>query len=199
MKKIGGQIKHGLTGTPTYRVWEGMKQRCLNKNAPAYDNYGGRGIQICDRWLTFINFLNDMGKRPEGMTLDRINNNSNYEPSNCRWATRKEQGNNRRNSKLFTIEDETKTLAEWCQQYNISRNTVDKRLQKGLDIKTALTLKRMSRGGRIGNLKIDIFELKTALISAIELIEDVAAESAHSRFYRGKADELKVVNDKIEF
>jgi len=86
--------------TTEYSCWSAMKQRCLNQNNKFYYNYGGRGISVCDRWKdSFENFLADMGKRPKGKTLDRINNNENYEPSNCRWATRKEQSANRRNTK----------------------------------------------------------------------------------------------------
>lgn len=80
----------------TYRSWHSMRQRCENVNIPQYCDYGGRGITVCERWSSFEDFFADMGERPDGLTLDRINCNGNYEPGNCRWATPKQQTNNRR-------------------------------------------------------------------------------------------------------
>ena len=88
---------HGKSNTVEYLTWKRMRQRCYNPNTPRFKDWGGRGIKVCDRWLnSFENFLQDMGERPKGTSLDRINNDGNYEPNNCRWATSKEQRNNQR-------------------------------------------------------------------------------------------------------
>lgn len=97
-----GRYRHGMWGTSTYKTWQAMKQRCLNPNNIDWPSYGGRGITVCERWLDFKNFIADMGERPEGLTIERINNDGNYELSNCKWATYKEQNNNQRNSLKYS-------------------------------------------------------------------------------------------------
>lgn len=98
--KRGQRIKtHGLTGTTTYKIWTGIIQRCTNEKDTSFKDYGGRGIKVCNEWLKFENFLADMGIRPKGLQIDRINNEGNYEKGNCRWATSKENNNNTRRQK----------------------------------------------------------------------------------------------------
>jgi hypothetical protein len=107
---------HGKTKSKEYAIWQTMKNRCYNPNYEYYHRYGGRGITICDRWLnSFENFYSDMGEKPERYSLDRINNDGNYCPENCRWATQKEQCNNKSNNVFLTIRGKTMSIKEWCE------------------------------------------------------------------------------------
>ena len=112
-----------------YYSWASMKSRCLNKNYISYKDYGGRGITVCKKWLKFEDFYKDMGKRPEKMSLDRINNEKGYCKENCRWATMKQQSRNKRNNRLITFKGETKCLAEWAIKLKMEESTIRRRLR----------------------------------------------------------------------
>lgn len=124
---------HGLSKTRAYKVWKDMRSRCNNPKNAEYDNYGGRGIMVCDRWGNFEGFYGDMGDRPEGMTIDRIEPNGNYEPTNCRWATAIQQANNRRGTIWHTRNGETKPLSEWCVLLGVDHSKARYRKRHGLD------------------------------------------------------------------
>lgn len=127
---------HGLSYSITYRSWHSMKTRCLNKNAPDYHRYGGRGVLICKRWLdSFENFFADMGERKsKALSLDRINNKGNYEPGNCRWATSSQQNKNKDRPKgrvFMTIQGRTKSLVDWELETGIGYQLFTYRRKRG--------------------------------------------------------------------
>ena len=124
---------HGLSGTPEYYAWRHMKDRCFNPNNKDYLHYGGRGITVCDRWLNLDNFLADMGSRPTVKhSLDRIDNNGDYSPENCKWSTKAEQANNKRNNKpLITIDGKTLTIVQWEKKMGFGQGVIWHRLKDG--------------------------------------------------------------------
>jgi len=136
-----GQAKNGERGL-TYRTWSNIRRRCLNPNAHEYESYGGRGIRICDRWEDFAAFVEDMGERPsQRHSIDRIDPEGDYTPDNCRWATPKQQGRNRRNNRTLTYKGETLCLSEWSERIGISLNAIASRLDVcGYTVEEALTL-----------------------------------------------------------
>lgn len=136
---------HGQTNTKLFSVWQKMRYRCSCKNRKDYAYYGGRGIIVCDEWKNdfqaFYDWAMDNGYR-EGLTLDRIDNNGNYYPENCRWVTMKEQCNNRRSNNYITYNGKTQTLQQWAEEYGIARNKLSSRIHKlHWDIEKALTTK----------------------------------------------------------
>lgn len=116
-----------------------MLTRCRNQNFPGFYKHGGRGITVCDRWLHFENFLEAMGIRPQGTTLDRIDNSGNYEPGNCRWATIEQQNTNTRNTHFITFRGETLSISQWGRRLGISRGVISYRLLSGWSEEDALT------------------------------------------------------------
>lgn len=139
--KMVGRILHGMSGDPAYSIWCMIHERCRNPKVESYEFYGGRGIRVCERWSNFANFISDMGKKPEGRTIERDNVNGNYEPGNCRWATKQEQYFNRRDSLLLTAFGETKCAAEWLLDSRCAANgsTLYIRIERGWNHERAIT------------------------------------------------------------
>ena len=135
MKRTAAFERHGRNSSdPTYAAWLSMKSRCKNPKNENYLNYGGRGITVCEAWdKSFLQFLADMGDRPDGKSLERDNVNGNYEPNNCRWATMQEQQENRRNSRPISVNGvEYPTIAAACKALGMKINTVHNRLNRGV-------------------------------------------------------------------
>lgn len=140
---------HGMSRTRTYRIWRGMLQRCSEAaTGKTRRLYFEKGIRVCDRWKDFECFLEDMGKSPAGLSIERIDGGGNYEPSNCRWATPKEQANNVATNSLVTHSGTTKTVAMWAEEIGVKANTLLYRLRRGIPAERALQKKI----GHISNL-----------------------------------------------
>ena len=127
--------------TRTYRIWQAMLNRCRNPNQPNFKDYGGRGITVCPRWLFFKAFLRDMGECPEGFSINRIDNDGDYEPQNCRWASREEQMRNTRRNRILTLNGVTKCLKDWARSLDIDQASLRERLEKW-PVERALTQPR---------------------------------------------------------
>ncbi len=146
-------FKHGHTvnfrPTKTYTTWISMCARCVDPSATSYPRYGARGIKVCPRWKSsFENFLEDMGEKPLGLTLERINSNGDYEPSNCRWATVAEQRRNCRNTINLTFNRETLCLADWATRLGVNYGALYLRLRKGWSFERTLTQPLRIQPGR---------------------------------------------------
>jgi len=139
-KKSIIQEKHDFVGTPTYRSWYNMKSRCNNPNYRNSHLWLGRGIKYVPEWERFTFFLRDMGVRPDGTSLDRIDNDKGYSPENCRWATKKQQMNNMSRNLKITYKGETLNLQEWAFKTGIKREVIKSRINRGWTIEAALTL-----------------------------------------------------------
>lgn len=137
--------KHGLSHTRLHTIWHSMYCRCYYSSTNQYKNYGGKGIKVCEEWKHidgFINFYNwaiNNGYN-EDLTLDRIDNEKDYCPENCRWATSKFQSNHKTNNKFYTFNGKTQTSKQWCDEYGISQTTLNDRLKRGWTLEQALTI-----------------------------------------------------------
>jgi hypothetical protein len=143
---LSKRTKHGLSSRDRskthedYNIWQAMRDRCKNPNNKHYKNYGGRGIEVCQRWDDFKKFTEDMGKRPKGYSIDRIDNNKNYCPENCKWASIAEQNRNKRDNIILTFNGKTMCAKDWATELGLSSGQVITwRLNKGWTLEEALT------------------------------------------------------------
>lgn len=139
--KSCGTHGHASNGkTSTYKIWKGIKARTRNPNSQCYTYYGARGIDVCNEWFnSFEAFLRDMGERPEGLTIERVDNNKGYCKENCRWASYAEQGQNKRDTVRLTYKGETKTISEWADTLQVSRRVLEGRYSNGWTVQRILT------------------------------------------------------------
>lgn len=154
-----------MGNSPTYKSWISAKQRCYNPNNHNYPNYGGRGIKMCDRWIeSFVAFLEDMGERPsKEHTLDRIDVNGDYEPSNCRWATHHTQSNNRRDNVFLDVNNERLTVSEFSVKYNINRSSVAYELKRGLSVNEIIE--------KYSNMELLLYKRKKSCINNLKKVK----------------------------
>jgi hypothetical protein len=137
---------HGKTETREHLIWRAMKTRCSNPRQPGWKRYGGRGIKVCDRWAdSFELFLEDMGECPKGYTIERINVDGNYEPSNCKWIQRSEQGKNTSRNRILTYKGESKILSEWVKELGVNRKFFDYRLSLGQSAEEVIEQAKLRR------------------------------------------------------
>jgi hypothetical protein len=139
---------HGRSHTPIHNIWLAMRRRCSLPSDNSYERYGGRGIKVCDRWQVFENFLADMGERPSSKhSVERENNEGDYEPGNCVWAVKLVQANNTRSNAYYTLDGETLTLAQWARKRGASYKAVHARLNRGWSLERALLPRLVDIGG----------------------------------------------------
>ena len=171
--------KHGKVGSRVHSVWGAMKQRCYNKNTKWYHNYGGRGIAVCDRWKdSFENFYADMGDPESGYTLDRIDNDGDYEPSNCKWSTRTEQANNTRSTVYLEMDGKRQSIHDWARESDIPYETLRGRYRMGWDDVRILTEKPMKMNTTMN------YKGKQMRLSELAEIAGIKATTLHQRLFK---------------
>ncbi len=175
--------KRNKSDTRIYQAYSSMVHRCYSIGRQNYKYYGGRGIKICDRWKdSFENFYEDMGERPDGKTLDRIDNDGDYTPENCRWATRKEQQRNTRKNVMLTYNGRTQCIAAWAEEYGLHPSILHGRLYKcGWSVERALVRPVGVNGGRP---TLITFRGKTRSIKDWSMEVDINASTIRQRLHR---------------
>jgi hypothetical protein len=181
--------KHGLYKSREYAVWNAMLSRCYNPNVVGYRDYGAKGITVCRWWLAFENFYADMGPRPRGGTIERINNKGPYSPRNCRWATRQEQAQNKSNSRLLTHGGRTQTMAAWAHELGMNPSALLYRIRAGWTVKRVLTTPKPERP----NSKLNMRQARA--IRA--LYPGLSMEKIAAKYGVSKKTVLNIIHGKI--
>lgn len=191
---VARNISHGMSGTKLYRVWINMRKRCYEPSTSYYKNYGGRGIEVCERWRdSFENFYEDMGSdyKP-GFSLDRINNDGNYSPENCRWATKEQQDNNKRSNRYIVTDRGKKTMSQLSKETGISYRTIESRLNRGYPLEYVLykgNLLTCSVDTPVGSMKV-LTAAKRYKIKPVEIFQGIAkGMSTEAIFCREESEE----------
>ncbi len=176
-------MKHGMSKTPMHELWSGMLSRCRNPKHKGFANYGGRGITVCERWQSFARFLEDVGERPDGMTLERENTNGHYEPGNVIWATPKQQARNMRRNRIVSFRGQDLCVAELAELFNLSPIILLGRIKNGWDLEKAVAEPAQARGVSrrrmlsYNGLRMSVTEWSSHL--------GITASAIHARVRRG--------------
>ncbi len=150
--KLENSVKHGKCATPEYTVWVNLRRRCNEPGHPSFARYGGRGIKMCAEWMSFKRFFSDVGPRPSSLhSIDRINNEGNYEPGNVRWATQSQQMSNTRATHFIEIDGIRQTVTEWAKQKGIAQSTISHRIARGMSETDAVMTSPRFGGRRVTN------------------------------------------------
>ena len=184
-KQAEKSATHGMSGTRIHRIWLGMSQRCYIESASGYKNYGGRGIKVCDEWLNkengFVNFYNWSIKNEydNNLTIERKNVNGNYEPDNCRWATMKEQANNKRNTRYVTIDNETHSVSEWSEITGLSYMILNERYENNM-----LSKEEFLKPNDRCTIHIE-YEGKIINLKELSSLTNISYDTLHDRYHSG--------------
>jgi hypothetical protein len=178
------RAKHGMYNTKVYRQYQGVLQRCYNPNNSRYARYGGRGITVCEQWRnSFEQFYKDMGDSPEGTTLDRIDNDGNYEPSNCRWATPQEQSNNTHTNVLIEHDGKTMTIADWARHLGLPYHWIKYRHSKGY--KPPELFSSTNHRGENSVHRVN-YNGKEVTMKELSKLTGIKLQTLYARLYAGK-------------
>lgn len=187
---------HKQSNTEEYKIWKDMRKRCNNKNCKAYKYYGERGINVCNRWNDYVNFISDMGKRPgKEYSIDRRDNDKGYCPENCYWATKIEQMNNRSNSVFLEFNNKNMSISQWSRELNIDKKTLYSRYENGWDTEKIL-LTPIKKSNRITNNTYIEYNNQKLTLSEWSRKTGINYSTIRERNRKGLPPELIFVNPK---